>query len=65
MNGSVGLDTCGEVTTGPILPRQEQCRFEPAGEVLQNDNHPGARRVGEFAWFVRTNCSDNPIIPPE
>jgi hypothetical protein len=21
--------------------------------------------VGEFAWFVRTNCSDDPIIPPE
>ena len=21
--------------------------------------------VGEFTWFVRTNCSDNPIIPTE
>jgi hypothetical protein len=20
--------------------------------------------VREFAWFVRTNCSDNPIVPP-
>jgi hypothetical protein len=21
--------------------------------------------VREFAWFVRTNCSDDPIVPPE
>jgi hypothetical protein len=34
-----------------------------SGDPLALDLFGETVSVGEFAWFVRTNCSDDPLIP--
>ena len=38
--------------------------FVDEGDPLALELFGPTVSVGEFAWFVRTNCSDDPIITP-